>query len=109
MPVIRVLQETLAEAHIDRVTGIVNGTTNFILLGVARTGEAFSGRAPREARRLGYAEADPTDDVTARTPRRRWRSSRGCFGRRSSRAVRYEGIEQITPDDLEYAREFGLA
>src|SRR5581483_1911755 len=55
-PVIRVLQESLAGAPIDRVHGIVNGTTNFILTEMARTGATFES-ALSEAQRLGYAEA----------------------------------------------------
>ena len=62
VPVIRVLQESLSGATIDRVHGIVNGTTNFILTEMARTG-ASCGDALAEAQRLGYAEADPTEDV----------------------------------------------
>src|SRR3984885_13920816 len=65
VPVIRVLQESLAGATIDRVHGIVNGTTNFILTEMARTGEPFAS-ALAEAQRLGYAEADPSDDVDGR-------------------------------------------
>src|SRR5256885_3066202 len=65
VPVIRVIHETLAAAHIERVHGIVNGTTNFILTEMTRTGEAY-GPALRQAQELGYAEADPTDDVTGR-------------------------------------------
>ena len=45
--------------------GIVNGTTNFILTEMERTGGSFA-QALAEAQRLGYAEADPTDDVTGR-------------------------------------------
>ena len=59
------LQESLAGATIDRVHGIVNGTTNFILTEMARTGATFA-EALAEAQRLGYAEADPTDDVNGR-------------------------------------------
>ncbi|MDP8968294.1 MAG: homoserine dehydrogenase, partial [Actinomycetota bacterium] len=62
VPVIRVLQESLAAAHVDRVHGIVNGTTNFILSEMARTGCSFED-ALADAQRLGYAEADPSDDV----------------------------------------------
>lgn len=65
VPVIRVLQESLAGATIDRVHGIVNGTTNFILTEMARTGMTFE-EALSEAQRLGYAEADPTEDVDGR-------------------------------------------
>ncbi len=62
VPVIRVLQESLAGATIDRVHGIVNGTTNFILTEMARTGATFA-EALADAQRLGYAEADPTEDI----------------------------------------------
>ena len=65
VPVIRVLQESLAGAHVERIHGIVNGTTNFILTQMAETGAAYA-EALAEAQRLGYAEADPTDDVNGR-------------------------------------------
>src|SRR5437588_12521325 len=59
VPVIRVIHETLAAAHIERVHGIVNGTTNFILSEMARTGATYAD-ALRQAQELGFAEADPT-------------------------------------------------
>src|SRR6185436_1905001 len=65
VPVIRVLQESLAGAHVERLHGIVNGTTNFILTEMARTGMSY-GEALAEAQRLGYAEADPSEDVDGR-------------------------------------------
>ena len=65
VPVIRVLQESLAAAHVERIHGIVNGTTNFILTEMARGGLSYD-EALRQAQELGYAEADPTDDVTGR-------------------------------------------
>src|SRR3954447_7882220 len=65
VPVIRVLQETLAAAHVERLHGIVNGTTNFILSEMARTGAPYD-EVLAEVQRLGYAEADPTDDVSGR-------------------------------------------
>jgi homoserine dehydrogenase len=58
VPVIRVIHETLAAAHIERVHGIVNGTTNFILSEMTRTGETYD-EALAQAQELGYAEADP--------------------------------------------------
>ncbi len=109
VPVIRVLQESLAGAEIDRVSGIVNGTTNFILSEMARTGSTFAA-ALAEAQRLGYAEADPTDDVTGRDAA----AKMAIIARLAFETpvhidqVRYEGIEQITPDDLEYARDLSL-
>src|ERR671921_525671 len=65
VPVVRVLQESLAAAHVDRIHGIVNGTTNYILSEMARTGCSYDD-ALRDAQELGYAESDPTDDVTGK-------------------------------------------
>ena len=109
VPVIRVLQESLAGATIDRVHGIVNGTTNFILTEMARTGMTFE-QALAEAQRLGYAEADPSEDVDGRDAAAKMAIlARLAFGTPVHiDQVRYEGIEQIKPDDLEYARDLGL-
>jgi homoserine dehydrogenase len=109
VPVIRVLQESLAGATIERVHGIVNGTTNFILTEMARTGETFA-EALADAQRLGYAEADPSDDVNGRDAA----AKMAIIARLAFETpvhidqVRYEGIEHIQPDDLEYARDLGL-
>jgi homoserine dehydrogenase len=109
VPVIRVLQESLAGATIDRVHGIVNGTTNFILTEMARSGATFE-QALAEAQRLGYAEADPSEDVDGRDAA----AKMAIIARLAFQTpvhidqVRYEGIERIQPDDLEYARELGL-
>ena len=65
VPVIRVINETLAAAHIQRVHGIVNGTTNFILSEMTRTGETYES-ALAQAQELGYAEADPSEDVNGK-------------------------------------------
>jgi homoserine dehydrogenase len=61
IPVIKVLREALVSTNVHRVLGIVNGTTNFILSEM-ETGRSYA-EALAEAQRLGYAEADPTDDV----------------------------------------------
>jgi homoserine dehydrogenase len=109
VPVIRVLQEALAGAVIDRVHGIVNGTTNFILTEMARVGMTFS-EALAEAQRLGYAEADPSEDVDGRDAAAKMAIlARLAFDTPVHLdQVRYEGIEHIQPDDLEYAEELGL-
>ena len=110
VPAIRVMSETLAAAHIERVHGIVNGTTNYILSQMAATGATYE-EALAEAQELGYAEADPTEDVTGKDAAAKMAIlARLAF----SAAVRldqvsYEGIERITPDDIAYARELGLA
>jgi homoserine dehydrogenase len=109
VPVIRVLQESLAGAHVDRLHGIVNGTTNFILTRMAETGAPYED-ALAEAQRLGYAEADPTDDVNGRDAA----AKMAILARLAFNTpvhlddVLYEGIEHLTADDMEYARDLGL-
>ena len=61
IPVIKLLRESLVVTNVHRVLGIVNGTTNFVL-GEMEAGRTYDG-ALAEAQRLGYAEADPTEDV----------------------------------------------
>jgi homoserine dehydrogenase len=109
VPVIRVLQESLAAAHVERVHGIVNGTTNYILTEMARTGASYDA-ALADAQRLGYAEADPTDDVTGKDAAAKMAIiARLAFDTPVHLdQVPYEGIEHITADDMEYARELGL-
>jgi homoserine dehydrogenase len=109
VPVIRVLQESLAAAHVDRLHGIVNGTTNFILTRMAETGASYDD-ALAEAQRLGYAEADPTDDVNGSDAA----AKMAILARLAFNTpvhldqVLYEGIEHLTADDMEYARDLGL-
>jgi homoserine dehydrogenase len=109
IPVVRVLQESLAGARIERVHGIVNGTTNFILSEMERAGITFA-EALSEAQRLGYAEADPAEDVDGRDAAAKMAILARLAFDTPVRLdqVRYEGIEQITPDDIEYARDLGL-
>jgi homoserine dehydrogenase len=109
VPVVRVLQESLAGAHVERIHGIVNGTTNFILTRMAETGASYAD-ALAEAQDLGYAEADPTDDVTGKDAAAKMAIiARLAFDTPVSLAeIPYEGIEHLTADDMEYARELGL-
>ncbi len=110
VPVIRVIHETLAAAHIDRVHGIVNGTTNFILTEMTRTGMGYA-EALAQAQELGFAEADPSDDVSGRDAAAKMAIiARLAFNARVTiDEVAYEGIERITADDIEYAKELGLS
>jgi homoserine dehydrogenase len=110
VPVVRVLQETLAVTRIERLHGIVNGTTNYILSEMARTGASYED-ALGQAQELGFAEADPTEDVTGKDAAAKMAIlARLAFGTPVHLdQVPYEGIEQITPDDLEYAAELNLA
>jgi homoserine dehydrogenase len=109
VPVIRVLQESLAAAHVERLHGIVNGTTNFILSRMAETGASYD-EALAEAQELGYAEADPTDDVTGKDAAAKMAIlARLAFDTPVALSqIHYEGIEHLTADDMEYARELGL-
>jgi homoserine dehydrogenase len=108
VPVVRVLEESLSATPIERIHGIVNGTTNFILSEMAR-GSSYA-EALAEAQRIGYAEADPSDDVSGRDAAAKMAIlARLAFGSPVSLDdVRYEGIEHLDGDDLEYARELGL-
>jgi len=109
VPVIRVLQESLAGAHVERLHGIVNGTTNYILSEMARTGCAYES-ALADAQRLGYAEADPSEDVNGKDAAAKMAIlARLAFDTPVHiDQVTYEGIELITADDMEYAHELGL-
>ena len=110
VPVIRVIHETLAAAHIERVHGIVNGTTNFILSEMARTGASYAD-ALRQAQELGFAEADPTEDVTGKDAAAKMAIiARLAFGAAVHLDdVPYEGIDHVTADDIAYAKDLGLS
>jgi homoserine dehydrogenase len=110
IPVIRVIQESLSAAEITRVSGIVNGTTNYILSEMAGTGASYADALSR-AQELGYAEADPSDDVGGADAA----AKMAILARLAFHApvrledVAFEGIEAIQPDDLAYAKQFGLS
>src|SRR5689334_20623357 len=108
VPVVRVLEESLSATPIERIHGIVNGTTNFIL--TEMTAGATYQEALADAQRRGFAEADPSDDVSGRDAAAKMAIlARLAFGAPVHLDdVRYEGIEQLQLDDLEYARELGL-
>ncbi|HET9737956.1 MAG TPA: homoserine dehydrogenase [Solirubrobacteraceae bacterium] len=109
VPVIRVLQESLAGSRVERIHGIVNGTTNYILTEMERSGLTYA-EALGQAQALGYAEADPTDDVTGRDAAAKMAIlARLAFSTPVHLdQVVYEGIEHLTAEDIEYARDLGL-
>jgi homoserine dehydrogenase len=108
VPVVRVLSESLAGAHVERVHGIVNGTTNFILTEMTR-GSSYE-QALAEAQRQGFAEADPSEDVTGRDAAAKMAIlARLAFSTPVHLDdVLHEGIEHLQADDIQYARELGL-
>jgi len=110
VPVIRVIQESLAATEITKVFGIVNGTTNFILSEMASTGAPYADVLQR-AQELGYAEADPSDDVGGADAAAKMAIlARLAFGAPVALAdVAFQGITEIQPDDISYAKELGLS
>jgi homoserine dehydrogenase len=110
VPVIRVISESLAATEMTKVFGIVNGTTNFILTEMARTGASYEDALAR-AQELGYAEADPTDDVGGADAAAKMAIlARLAFDTPVSLDdVSYEGITEIRPEDMAYAKELGLS
>jgi homoserine dehydrogenase len=110
VPVIRTLREALASDRINALHGIVNGTTNFILSAMAEKGEPI-GEALAEAQRLGYAEADPTLDVSGGDAAQKLCIlAQLAFGARlRPEDVLTEGILGLSPEDVRWGREFGYA
>ena len=108
IPVIKVLREALVVSHVHRVLGIVNGTTNFIL--TEMEGGATFTEALAEAQRLGYAEADPTDDVSGADAAAKMAIlATVAFGSRVTLAdVDYRGVEDVTPMHVAAARELDM-
>jgi homoserine dehydrogenase len=110
VPIIRTLRESLASDKINALAGIVNGTTNFILTAMAEKGEALPA-VLAEAQRLGYAEADPTLDVSGGDAAQKLCVlAQLAFGARlEPRDVLTEGIMGLSPEDFRWGREFGYA
>ena len=105
IPVVKVLRESLVVSNVHRVLGIVNGTTNFML--TRMEGGATYDEALAEAQRLGYAEADPTDDVSGADAAAKMAIlATVAFGSRFTiDDVAYDGIEAIEPEHVRAAAE----
>ena len=108
IPVIKVLRESLVVTNVHRVLGIVNGTTNFIL-GEMEAGRSYA-EALAEAQRLGYAEADPTDDIEGIDAAAKMAIlATVAFGSRVPlAAVSAEGIRGVTEDLVTAARALDM-
>ncbi len=105
IPLLRPLRESLAGDRINRVMGIVNGTTNYILSRMDATGAGFD-EALAEATALGYAEADPTADVDGydAAAKAAILASLSFHTRVTMSDVHREGIGDVTAADLASAR-----
>jgi homoserine dehydrogenase len=108
IPLLRPLRESLVGDRVQRVLGIVNGTTNYILTRMDETGASFAD-ALREAQALGYAEADPTADVGGADAAAKAAIIAGlAFHTRVALAdVAVSGIVDVTADVVATARSMG--
>jgi homoserine dehydrogenase len=109
IPILRPLRESLVGDHIQRVMGIVNGTTNFILTKMDESGAAFAD-ALAEAQALGFAEADPTADVEGFDAAAKAAILAGLafHSRVTDSDVYREGITKITDADVAVAKSLDL-
>ncbi|HEX7666617.1 MAG TPA: homoserine dehydrogenase [Polyangiaceae bacterium] len=110
IPVIRTLRESLASDQIAELSGIVNGTCNFVLTRMRQDGLSFTA-AVKEAQQLGYAEADPTLDVGGHDAAHKLVVlAMLAFGAKvHHEAVHTEGIEKIESSDHDFVARFGYA
>ncbi len=108
IPIVQTLRESLCANRIERLTGIMNGTANYILSEMTTNHLDFA-TALKQAQDLGYAEADPTFDIEGLdTAHKLVVLIRLAYGRDFPLAnVPVRGITQVTPLDIEFAREFG--
>ena len=108
IPIIKAIRDSFVGNHIQQVHGIINGTSNYILTRMTDCGLSFA-EALAEAQAAGYAEADPALDVNGWDAAHKalilaslaygfWVPPSGIF---------VEGIEQLTPTDIRFAKELG--
>ena len=108
IPILVPLHDSLAANRIDKILGIVNGTTNYILTQMTDTGESYE-NALAGAQEKGFAEADPTNDVCGYDAARKLAilASIGFRANATFDDVAVEGIEKITQQDVLYAKDMG--
>ena len=109
MPIISALRDGLVANRITSMTGIVNGTSNYILTRMSSSEGVTYGEALGEAQEAGYAEADPTFDVEGHDSAHKLSllSALAFGGVPELGSLYVEGISGIEPDDVRYARELG--
>lgn len=108
IPVVRALTEGLAGNTIESIYGIINGTSNYILSRMTHEGHSFE-EVLRDAQRAGYAETDPTFDVAGIDSAHKLAILVGlAYGTPVNfKDIYTEGITNITPTDIAYAKQFG--
>jgi homoserine dehydrogenase len=109
IPIIKALREGLAGNRVERIYGILNGTCNYILTTMRRTGREFAD-VLAEAQKLGYAEADPSFDVDGVDAAHKLAILTSvAFGCEVNFAgVHVEGIRNVSAMDIAYAEELGF-
>jgi homoserine dehydrogenase len=108
IPIVRALQGGLVGNHIESISGILNGTCNYILTRMSEAGVSFE-EALKEAQAKGFAEADPTLDVDGYDAAQKLKilSELAFGGILPSDSVQVEGIRNLTAEDVEAARKWG--
>ncbi len=110
MPIIKALRESLVANHVRSMAAILNGTCNYILTKISRDGSAFKD-ALKDAQELGYAETEPSLDIDGFDTAHKLAilNSLAHGMEINLKDIHVEGIRNITPVDIEFAREFGYA
>ena len=108
IPIIRPLNRCLTADEIEEITGILNGTTNYMLTNMAEKGVSFE-EVLKDAQNKGYAEKDPTADVEGYDPCRKIAilTSLVCGQQVDYQDIYTEGITSITAEDFAYAKAMG--
>ena len=109
IPIIKVMRESMIAAELHTVYGIVNGTTNYILTSMYN-GEGDYPEILAKAQELGYAEADPTADVGGGDAAAKMAilGSIAFHSRVTLSDVAYEGIQNVSQEDVRYAKDLGF-
>lgn len=108
IPIVRPMYSSLNSNRIEEIIGIMNGTTNYILSNMTETGMSYED-ALKGAQKKGYAEADPTNDVSGYDAARKIAilATLGFHSAVTFNDVNVEGIEKIAQEDIQHATEMG--
>ena len=107
VPIIRSLKEGLIANKINKVFGIFNGTSNYILSSMDKENKSFN-EVLKNAQKLGYAESNPTSDLNGDDVASKLKIlSSLCFNSFLNKNIHVEGIKDIDKDDINYAKRLG--
>ena len=107
VPIIRSLKEGLIANKINKVFGIFNGTSNYILSSMDKENKSFN-EVLQNAKKLGYAESNPTSDLNGDDVASKLKIlSSLCFNSFLNKNIHVEGIKDIDKDDINYAKRLG--